>query len=136
MDEKLRREMGAHYTSEENILKVLKPLFLDDLWVEFEKVKYIKKELEQFHNKIASLKFLDPACGCGNFLIIAYRELRKLEYAILNMLLDDNLITPFFLVKSFLINYLYIPNTTNTFLYRYSEISIIVHLFNKKKIKT
>lgn len=89
MDEKLRREMGAHYTSEENILKVLKPLFLDDLWVEFEKVKYIKKELEQFHNKIASLKFLDPACGCGNFLIIAYRELRKLEYAILNMLLDD-----------------------------------------------
>lgn len=89
LDEKLRREMGAHYTSEENILKVIKPLFLDDLWAEFERVKYVKKELEQFHNKIASLKFLDPACGCGNFLIIAYRELRKLEYAILDMWIDN-----------------------------------------------
>lgn len=89
MNEKLRRMMGAHYTSEENILKVIKPLFLDDLWNEFEKVKFDRRRLTQFHNKIASLKFLDPACGCGNFLILAYRELRKLEYAVLNMLIEN-----------------------------------------------
>lgn len=89
MDEKLRREMGAHYTSEDNILKVIRPLFLDNLWNEFKQVRHNKIALEQFHTKIASLKFLDPACGCGNFLIVAYRELRKLEYAILNMLIDS-----------------------------------------------
>lgn len=89
MNDELRRQMGAHYTSEENILKVIKPLFLDDLWNEFEHVKYDKRKLRYFHEKIASLKFLDPACGCGNFLILAYRELRKLEYAVINMLEDN-----------------------------------------------
>ena len=89
MNDELRRQMGAHYTSEENILKVIKPLFLDDLWSEFEKIKLSKIKLKQFHDKIASLKFLDPACGCGNFLIIAYRELRKLEYEVINMLRKD-----------------------------------------------
>ena len=86
MDEEgsdLRRNLGAHYTSEENILKVIKPLFLDDLWAEFEAVKRSPKKLLDFHHKIASLKFFDPACGCGNFLVIAYRELRKLELEIL-----------------------------------------------------
>ena len=85
MDKKLRREIGAHYTSEENILKLLKPLFLDELWADFEKVKTSERSLDEFHDRIASLKFLDPACGCGNFLIIAYRELRKLELEILKM---------------------------------------------------
>lgn len=83
MDKEKRREIGAHYTSEENILKLIKPLFMDSLHEEFEKVKNIPKKLDEFHSKIANLKFLDPACGCGNFLIIAYRELRKLELKIL-----------------------------------------------------
>jgi hypothetical protein len=74
-----RRELGEHYTSEQNILKLIEPLFLDELWEEFEKIKHIRNKLEEFHNKIASLKFLDPACGCGNFLVVTYRELRRLE---------------------------------------------------------
>jgi len=78
-----RRNLGAHYTSEENILKLIKPLFLDDLWAEFESVKRNTNKLFELHKKLALLKFFDPACGCGNFLVIAYRELRKLELAIL-----------------------------------------------------
>lgn len=85
MNEKERHDLGAHYTSEENILKVINPLFMDDLYAEFERVKASPLQLDQFHNKLASLKFLDPACGCGNFLIIAYRELRKLELEVLKM---------------------------------------------------
>jgi len=85
MDEKQRREMGAHYTSEENIIKLINPLFMDELWAEFDRVKTNEKALDGFHNKIARLKFLDPACGCGNFLIITYRELRTLELEILRM---------------------------------------------------
>ena len=80
-----RREIGAHYTSEENILKVINPLFMDDLWAEFELVKSTPKKLEEFHEKIASLRFLDPACGCGNFLITTYKELRRLELEIIKM---------------------------------------------------
>ena len=86
MDAKARRELGAHYTSEENILKVIRPLFLDALWAEFERVRTSEKALAAFHDKIARLRFLDPACGCGNFLIVAYRELRVLELEILKML--------------------------------------------------
>ncbi len=78
-----RRNLGAHYTSETNILKLIKPLFLDDLWKEFESLKDNKNALSEFHKKISTLKFLDPACGCGNFLIITYRELRLLELEIL-----------------------------------------------------
>src|ERR1035441_3842701 len=74
MDEKARRNLGAHYTSEKNILKLIKPLFLDDLWKEFESIKDNKNKLAEFHKKISELKFLDPACGCGNFLVISYRE--------------------------------------------------------------
>ncbi|PGR79746.1 DNA methyltransferase [Priestia megaterium] len=84
-----RRELGAHYTSEENILKTIKPLFLDNLWREFERSKSTKNELERFLNKIARIKILDPACGCGNFLIIAYREIRLLEFEVLKMLHDN-----------------------------------------------
>jgi hypothetical protein len=83
MDEKARRNLGAHYTSEENILKLIKPLFLDELWEEFNKVKNNKNRLFEFHRKLRSLVFLDPACGCGNFLVITYRELRLLELEVL-----------------------------------------------------
>jgi hypothetical protein len=83
IDEQSRRQLGAHYTSEINILKVIQPLFLDELYIEFDEVKYDKKKLDLFHQKLANLTFLDPACGCGNFLVVAYRELRKLEIAIL-----------------------------------------------------
>ena len=93
MDSKQRRELGAHYTSEENILKLINPLFLDGLWEEFERVKYDPKQLEQFHRKIAGLEFLDPACGCGNFLIVTYGELRRLEFAILKMKLSESAYT-------------------------------------------
>lgn len=83
MNPKERRNLGAHYTSESNILKLIKPLFLDELWAEFETIKGNKIKLTEFHNRISKLKFLDPACGCGNFLIITYRELRLLELEIL-----------------------------------------------------
>lgn len=86
MNPEERRNLGAHYTSEKNILKLIKPLFLDELWQEFDSVKSNTNKLKGFHNKIASLTFLDPACGCGNFLIITYRELRLLELAILKEL--------------------------------------------------
>ncbi len=86
MDKKERRALGAHYTSETNILKLIKPLFLDELWAEFETVKHNHQKLQIFQRKIASLKFLDPACGCGNFLVIAYRELRLLELEILKLM--------------------------------------------------
>jgi type I restriction-modification system DNA methylase subunit len=85
MDKDKRREIGAHYTSEDNILKLINPLFMDDLRAEFENDKAYTKRLEKFHEKISRLKFLDPACGCGNFLIVAYRELRLLELNILKM---------------------------------------------------
>lgn len=81
-----RRNLGAHYTSETNILKLIKPLFLDELWAEFENIKDNKHKLHAFHEKISRLAFLDPACGCGNFLVITYREIRLLELAILRAL--------------------------------------------------
>lgn len=86
MDPKERRNLGAHYTSEKNILKLIKPLFLDELWEEFNSVKINKGKLQEFHKKISNLRFLDPACGCGNFLLITYKELRMLELAVLKQL--------------------------------------------------
>ena len=83
MDDKARRNLGAHYTSEENILKLIKPLFLDELWAEFERSRNNRNRLFEFHKKLRTLTFFDPACGCGNFLVIAYRELRKLELEVL-----------------------------------------------------
>lgn len=83
MDAQARRNLGAHYTSEENILKLIKPLFLDALWAEFEKIRGNKKRLTEFHAKLRTLTFFDPACGCGNFLVITYRELRLLELEVL-----------------------------------------------------
>ncbi|MGL4595662.1 MAG: DNA methyltransferase, partial [Thermoguttaceae bacterium] len=79
MDPDARRACGAHYTTEENILKVIRPLFLDDLRNEFNKIKSSKAKLNAFHEKLGNLTFFDPACGCGNFLVLAYREMRRLE---------------------------------------------------------
>ncbi|MFM2073905.1 MAG: hypothetical protein RJB34_210 [Pseudomonadota bacterium] len=83
MDDKARRNLGAHYTSEANILKLIKPLFLDELHAEFESVKGHRNKLFEFHKKLRQLTFFDPACGCGNFLVISYRELRELELKVL-----------------------------------------------------
>jgi hypothetical protein len=82
MDKDIRRDFGAHYTSEQNIQKAIKPLFLDDLYNEFKKSKNDKRKLKKLLEKISNIKILDPACGCGNFLIISYRELRLLEIEI------------------------------------------------------
>ena len=84
MDSVERRAQGAHYTTEKNILKVIEPLFLDDLRAEFQRLlarrdTRRRSELQAFHRRLDEMKFFDPACGCGNFLIIAYRELRELE---------------------------------------------------------
>ena len=87
MNPEERRNLGAHYTSEKNFLKVIQPLFLDDLHDRFEKAKRSSKKLRDLHNHIADLTFLDPACGSGNFLIITYRELRLLELKIIRELL-------------------------------------------------
>lgn len=88
MDAEERRNLGAHYTSEQNIMKVIQGLFLDELYQEFESVKNNLKKLNEFHDKIAKLKFFDPACGCGNFLVITYREMRKLELETLKRIRD------------------------------------------------
>ena len=88
IDPELRRELGAHYTSESNILKVVNSLFMNDLWEEFYNAKGVSWKLEQLWDKIGKLEFLDPACGCGNFLIVAYKELRLLEFEILDILLN------------------------------------------------
>ena len=116
MDEKARHDLGAHYTSEENILKLIKPLFLDALRAEFDAIagdpsrrdaetrrenprnnlrasatqREKKTRLRALHEKLASLTFLDPACGCGNFLLIAYRELRRIEMDLLDELHKDD----------------------------------------------
>lgn len=83
MDPEQRRSMGAHYTSEKNILKLVRPLFLDELHQELEHILSLKKgkkaALQAFQSKLGSLGFLDPACGCGNFLVVSYRELKELE---------------------------------------------------------
>ncbi len=88
MDPAERRAQGAHYTTEKNILKVIEPLFMDDLRAEFELMKARRGRgrlaaLRQFQTKLGGLTFFDPACGCGNFLIIAYRELRLLEIEVI-----------------------------------------------------
>jgi hypothetical protein len=83
MDPEARRNLGAHYTSEANILKLIEPLFLSELRAEFERVRHNRNKLFEFHKKLRSLTFFDPACGCGNFLVVAYRELRDLELEVL-----------------------------------------------------
>lgn len=82
----LRGNLGMHYTSVENIMKVIKPLFLDDLYEELEKAGNSRTKLEALLNRLQRLRFFDPACGSGNFLIIVYKELCKLEIEILRRL--------------------------------------------------
>lgn len=82
-----RRQLGAHYTTEQNILRTIQPLFLDDLNAELTAANTAKK-LQSFHDKLARLTFFDPACGCGNFLVIAYREIRHLETETLRQLAE------------------------------------------------
>jgi type II restriction/modification system DNA methylase subunit YeeA len=89
MNAKARRNLGAHYTSEANIQKLIKPLFLDELRAEFERIKGNRNRLFEFHKKLRTLNFLDPACGCGNFLVITYRELRLLELDVLRAAYRD-----------------------------------------------
>ncbi|HLQ43270.1 MAG TPA: DNA methyltransferase, partial [Planctomycetaceae bacterium] len=88
MEPRERRQVGAHYTSERDILKLVRSLFLDDLRAEFERLKKSKNKakLKEFHRKLGRLTFLDPACGCGNFLVVTYRELRQLEIDVLKAL--------------------------------------------------
>jgi hypothetical protein len=93
MNKEERRNLGAHYTSEKNILKLIEPLFLDELYEEFESVKGNRNKLIDFHKKLGNLKFLDPACGCGNFLVITYRELRILEIEVLKILSRKEMFT-------------------------------------------
>lgn len=138
MDPKERRQFGAHYTSEQNILKVIRPLFLDALTQkveEFEneyraiyaeevqateyvvkgtasqkttrqiqrqidsKLEDFEKRVRAFHDSLGQLKFLDPACGCGNFLVVTYRELRKLENGILHFLYKEGSLLQSFVSK-------------------------------------
>jgi len=86
MEPRERRQIGGHYTSERDILKVIRSLFLDDLRAEFERSKTNKAELRRFREKLGTQVFFDPACGCGNFLVITYRELRLLETQVLKAL--------------------------------------------------
>ena len=88
MDPAARRQEGSHYTSEADILRVIRPLFLDELRAELDRILAMaparrRVQLERFQLRLAELKFLDPACGCGNFLLVTYRELRRLENQIL-----------------------------------------------------
>ena len=95
MDKKKRRAIGAHYTNEQNILKVIGPLFLDDLKAELAKLKARKDNgrttaLKGFQEKLSKITCFDPACGCGNFLVISYRELRLLETEVILDLSANN----------------------------------------------
>ncbi len=98
-----RRRIGAHYTSEANILKVIGPLFLDALSDELDRLVQRRTgrdaALLEFQAKLSRLTFLDPACGCGNFLVVAYRELRRLELRCLQALYADQRIDPVLLSR-------------------------------------
>ena len=133
IDPKQRRELGIHYTSEENIMKVIKPLFLDELYKEFEQSKATRKELEDFHNKIAGLKFLDPACGSGNFLILTYQKLRELEFEILKFLENTRQLTLFDINSKVHINQFY-GIEYEPFASEIAKISILLmkHLMDRK----
>ena len=91
MEPEEQRIKGSHYTSEANVLKVIEPLFLDHLRAEFERLRADRStrripSLHRFRQRLGEMRFLDPACGCGNFLVIAYRELRQLEIEVLREL--------------------------------------------------
>ncbi len=83
-----RSDLGQHYTSVPNILKTIEPLFLDDLREQLDAGFDSVRKLEALLERISAIKVFDPACGSGNFLVIAYKELRKLEHAILERLAE------------------------------------------------
>ncbi len=87
-DPEERSGLGMHYTSVENILKVIRPLFLDELYEEFEKNRDNEKALRRLIGRLGKMKFFDPACGSGNFLIITYKEIRLLEIKIIQRLIE------------------------------------------------
>lgn len=87
-DPEERSMLGMHYTSVENILKLIKPLFLDELYEEFEKQRDNERGLKRLISRMGKIKFFDPACGSGNFLIITYKELRLLEIKIIQRLIE------------------------------------------------
>ncbi|MCK0534843.1 MULTISPECIES: DNA methyltransferase [unclassified Anaerobiospirillum] len=112
MNKAERRNMGAHYTSEENILKLIKPLFLDALYEEFHEIRRkaeasdlkmntVKKKCYEFLERMSKLKFLDPACGCGNFLLVTYKELRTLENQVLEYIKAGSLTESFIDINQF-----------------------------------
>ena len=89
-----RRTSGSHYTSEENVLKVINPLFMNALWAEFDKIKAgssrtITPGLKKLQTRLSKLKFFDPACGSGSFLIVTYQEIRRLELEIIKTLYES-----------------------------------------------
>lgn len=91
MNDRARRQLGAQYTSERDIMKVVHSLFLDELLAEFEQLKRDRSTrrragMEAFHQRLRSFQFLDPACGCGNFLVLTYREIRALEIEVVREL--------------------------------------------------
>lgn len=83
---KKRRELGAHYTSERNILRAINPLFMDELRMALEAAGNSRPKLQALYDKLPTIRVFDPACGCGNFLVIAYRELRRLEMDLIDRL--------------------------------------------------
>nr|WP_306428354.1 DNA methyltransferase [Brevibacterium sp. 68QC2CO] len=85
-DKKARRELGEHYTTETNILKTINPLFMDELREKFAAGAHDKKKLKTLRRELGRLRVMDPACGCGNFLVVAYRELRQLDLDIVKRL--------------------------------------------------
>jgi len=93
MEPRERRQIGAHYTSERDILKVIGPLFLDDLKATLDRAGNDKNKLRKLHQQLAEMRLFDPACGCGNFLVVSYRELRMLELDILRRLLRGQQLT-------------------------------------------
>lgn len=96
----VRASLGQHYTSVPNIMKVIRPLFLDELYEEFEKAKFSTKALQKLLNRMAEIKIFDPACGSGNFLIIAYKQMRLLEIEIIKQMSE--------IEKGFAFNYSHI----------------------------
>ena len=82
-DPETRSKMGMHYTSVSNIMKVIEPLFLNELYEEFDKCNDNINKLKKLQVRLSRIKFFDPACGSGNFLIITYKEIRELEIEIL-----------------------------------------------------
>ena len=100
IDKVTRRKQGAHYTPEDAIFRLIGPLFLEELHDEFERLKSRKdgnreRALRDFHDKLASLTFFDPACGAGNFLVVAYRELRELERLVVEEIYPPGTRLPF-----------------------------------------